>query len=96
MIVFLTTDYEVELASEDGFEHLFNAVVGEVLTYHRSDTRSTDWNEILHGCACELHFVAGQLRHARSAISLGLLMDEFSAHWDMLRGKLTDEGQMPI
>jgi hypothetical protein len=86
--VVLSTGYEVELADPDGLEHLFNAIIGEVI--HRfKDTdefAKQGWALIHNICICELHYVAGQLRARGSGIDIDKLMDEFNVQWDRIAG----------
>lgn len=89
----LTTGYEVDLASSDGFEHLFNTVFGEVLA-RLKDTK--EFSErgfalVYDVCICELHFIAGQLHNMQSTIDINMLLDEFSVHWDMIAKKINGE-----
>ena len=85
--VYLTTGYEVELADEDGLQHLFTAIFMEVLT-KLSESGSLDISELYGVCICELHYVAGQLRNTAGSLNIKLLLDEFHVHWDMLAERL--------
>jgi len=90
VIVHLTTGYKVKLNEPDGIHHLFNAVFGEVATRLNATGALDDlrgahiFGRIYDACICELHYVAGQLKHAQHEIPLATLLDEFAAHWDML------------
>ena len=88
--VILTTGYEVDLEDEQGLEHLFNAVFGEVLTRLKdTDEFSEKGFVIIHDvCLCELHFIAGQLYHMQSTIDIKMLLDEFGVQWDRFAEKV--------
>lgn len=88
--VFLTTGYEVDVADQDGLSHLFNAVSGESLQRIEKATQGEEKSaEQLFGgvydlAILELYFVAGQLLQMGSGLTLQMLLDEFSVHWDHL------------
>lgn len=88
--VTLTSGYEIDLEDQEGFEHLFNAIIGDVTTRLQG---SEDFSEggfgIVHAvCLWELHFVAGQLHHMGSQIDIAMLVDEFGVQWDRVAEKL--------
>jgi len=91
--VTLTTGYDIDLEDEEGLEHLFNAIIGEV-TARLKDTE--EFSErgfgIVHDvCICELHFVAGQLHHMGSGIDIKMLLDEFGVQWDRVAEELSGD-----
>lgn len=91
--VTLTTGYEIDLEDEEGLEHLFNAIIGEVTT-RLEDTE--EFSEkgfciIFDVCICELHFVAGQLHHMGSGIDIKKLLDEFRVQWNRVAEKLNSD-----
>ena len=84
--VTLTTGYQVNLEDEAGLEHLFHAIIGEVITrLEDTDEFSQKGFGIVYDiCLCELHFVAGQLYHMGSQIDIAMLIDEFAVQWDRI------------
>lgn len=88
--VVLTTGYEVDVAQEEGLEHLFSAVLGEVMTRLKETEAVSDrfWATVYDVCICELHYIAGQLLHLGSGMHIGFLLDEFGVQWDRISEKL--------
>ncbi len=88
--VTLTTGYEVDLEDEEGLEHLFNAIIGEVTTRLRDTEEFSEkgFGIVYDVCICELHYLAGQLQHMGSGIRIEKLLDEFGVQWDRVAEKL--------
>lgn len=83
MKVVLIGGYEVDLRREDGLDHLFGAIAGESIARVAGTPAFEDrgLEAVFDACSDELHYVAGQMLHARSSITLRLLLDEFGAYW---------------
>ncbi len=94
-VVTLTTGYVVQLDEAEGLEHLFSAIIGEVLIRleHSPEFRDRGFALIFDVCLCELHFIAGQLYALGSAMDAPFLLDEFGVHWDSIASKLRDRRQ---
>ena len=90
--VTLTTGYEVDLEDEEGLEHLFNAIIGEVTTRFEDTEEFSErgFGIVYDICICELHFVAGQLYQMGSGINIKMLLDEFGVQWDRVAEKLNN------
>ena len=71
------------MADEEGFEHLFNAIIGEVVSRMKftKEFRSRDWGSIYEQCICELHYVGGQILKMNGGIKMPFLLDEFGVQW---------------
>lgn len=84
--VVLTKGYEVSLGKEEDFAHLFNAIIGEVMTGYDSagETNEQAFGTIFNLCICELHFVAGQLLQLGEQIDMLELLEGFRLCWDQL------------
>jgi hypothetical protein len=93
-IVRLTTEYEVDLAEENGLEHLYNAAICESMRRVRLNDPPKDDHGDAEGLGAfqlvydlatlEVHYVAGQLLEKGSSIGIARLMHELPAHWDRL------------
>ena len=91
--VILSSGYEVDLEDEEGLEHLFHAIVGEV-TARVSDSEEFSergWRLVCGRCLCELHYVAGQLHRAGSSLDIQKLLDDFGVEWHRLAEKLSSD-----
>lgn len=89
-IVTLSTGYKIDIENIDGLEHLFNAIIGEVLIRLKNTEEFSErgFGVVYDVCICELHFVAGQLYHIGSSLDIQKLLDEFGVQWDRIAGKL--------
>ncbi len=93
--VILTTGYEVVLEDEDALEHLFNAIVGEVISQVRgSDEFAEQGFQLVYDrCRAELYYVVGQLNQLRSYIDISVLVEEFNVQWDRIAAKISNDDQ---
>ncbi|MBK8099825.1 MAG: hypothetical protein IPK26_22195 [Planctomycetes bacterium] len=83
MLVHLTTGYDVEIHEPDGLQHLYQAIFGEVLERLGPGTeRGQFWEQVHIVCICELHYVAGQLHHQKSALTINDLLTHFQSFWN--------------
>jgi len=82
----LSTGYHVQLDEEEGLEHLFNAVFGEVMSQANESglTAERGVEAVYDLCLVELFFVAGQLKRIGSAMDVRFLLDEFEVHWNQI------------
>lgn len=92
--VSLSTGYEVDLADREDFNHLFNAVLGEVMNRLKAAGVPIELHDVHDVGICELHYVAGRLHQAGQDVDLALLLDAFETHWrgHMQKLKDADEG----
>ena len=92
--VVLTTGSEVVLEDEDALEHLFNAIVGEVISQVRESDEFAEqgFQFVYDRCRAELYYVAGQLKQLRSDIDISFLVDEFDVQWDRIAAKISNDG----
>lgn len=93
--VALTTGYGVVLEDEDALEHLFNAIVGEVISQVRGSDEFGEqgFHLVYDRCRAELYYVAGQLKQLRSDIDISFLVDEFDVQWDRIAAKISNDGE---
>lgn len=93
--IHLTNGALIDLGDEEGFVHLFNAVIGTIVERMEGTKEFNEqgWGLINDVCICELHFVAGQLFRAGSSLDIAFLLDEFRVHWDSLAEQLRDNDQ---
>ena len=92
----LTTEYEIDFDDEGSLEYLFNTIIGgSTRLKDRDESSGGRISAVYHNCMCELHYVAGQLRHMGSELNIVRLVDEFGFHWDKVAEKL-GESDMSI
>lgn len=88
MKVQLSSGHEVELEDQEGLERLFEAIAQHSSAVMKETPLAVERGlreAAFDFCCRELHYVAGQLKHARTSITLELLLEEFGvfleSHW---------------